>query len=116
VNGEQAEALKSVIEAGHPDAGTTVTALPDGAAITISGPLKAPSLSGPGVITDVELRVREDGPFMTRYLKIRADRAAGFPVNEEKGDGNLPVALVVPARLKTAACRRHREPCQRRLS
>jgi hypothetical protein len=74
VNEDQAAAWKSVIEAGNPDAGTTVTAQPDGAEITISGPLKAPSLSGPGVITDVELRVREDGPFMTRYLKVRAHR------------------------------------------
>jgi hypothetical protein len=88
VNEDQAAVLKSVIEAGNPDAATTVTPQADGAAITISGPLKAPSLSGSGFITDVELRVWEDGPFMTRYLKIRADRAAGFPVNEEKGDGN----------------------------
>lgn len=29
-----------------------------------------------------------DGPFMTRYLKDRAARAAGFPVNAEKGDEN----------------------------
>ena len=77
MNEDQAAALKSIIEAGNPDAGTTVTAQPDGAKITISGPLKAPSLSGPGVITDVELRLREDGPFMTRYLKVRAARAAG---------------------------------------
>lgn len=48
MNEDQAAVLKSVIEVGNPDAGTTVTAQPDGAEITISGPLKAPSLSGPG--------------------------------------------------------------------
>ena len=48
MNERQAEALKSVIEAGHPDAGTTVKALPDGAAITISGPLKALAFPGLG--------------------------------------------------------------------
>jgi hypothetical protein len=77
MNENQAEALKSVIEAGHPDAGTTVTAQPDGAEITISGPLKSPGLSGPGGSFDVVLRVREDGPFMTKYLMVRAARAAG---------------------------------------
>jgi hypothetical protein len=87
MNEDQAAALKGVIEAGNPDAGTTVTAQPDGARVTISGPLKAPSLSGPGVVTDVELRLREDGPFMTRYLIIRAACAAGLPGNAEKGDG-----------------------------
>jgi hypothetical protein len=48
MNGERAEALKRVVEAGHPDAATTVTAKPDGAEITISGIKKAPGLSGPG--------------------------------------------------------------------
>jgi hypothetical protein len=88
MNERQAEALRLLMESGHPDAATTVTPQADGAGITISGPPKAPSLSGPGVITDVELRLREDGPFMKRYLKTRADRAAGLPVNTEKGDGN----------------------------
>jgi hypothetical protein len=88
VNEEQAAALKSAFEAVHPDAATTVTAQQSGVRVTISGPLMAPSLSGPGGIANVELRLGEDGPFMKRFLKIRADRAAGFPENTEKGDGN----------------------------
>jgi hypothetical protein len=88
MNEEQAVALKSVIEAGHPDAGTTVTAQPDGVRVTISGPVKSPGLSGPGGSIDVELRLREDGPFMTKYLMVRAARAAGLRANTEKGDGN----------------------------
>ena len=88
MNEEQAAALKSAFEADHPDSGTTVTPEPGGAEITISGPLKSPGLSGPGGSIDVVLRVRDDGPFMTRYLKDRAARATGFPVKAEKGDGN----------------------------
>ncbi len=76
MNEDQATALKRAIEAGNPDAGTIVTPQPDGVRVTISGPLKAPSLSGPGVITDVELRLRDDGPFMKRYRMIRAADAA----------------------------------------
>ena len=87
MNMEQAAALKSVIEAGHPDAGTTVTAQPDGVRVTISGPVKSPGLSGPGGSIDVELRLREDGPFMTKYLMVWAARAAGLPTNTEKGTG-----------------------------
>jgi hypothetical protein len=79
VNEDQATALKSAIEAGNPDAGTTVTPQPDGVTVTISGPLKAPSLSGPGVITGVELRLRGDGAFMKRYRMIRAAGAARTP-------------------------------------
>ena len=75
MNKRQAAALKSVIEAGHPDAATTVTAQPDGPAITISGPVKSPGLSGPGCAMDVELRVRQDGPIMT-YLLANAIRGA----------------------------------------
>lgn len=88
MNEEQAAALKSVIEAGHPDAGTTVTAQQDGVRVTISGPVKSPGLSGPGGSIDVELRLREDGPFMTKFLMVWAARAAGLPANTEKGDGN----------------------------
>jgi hypothetical protein len=46
VNKRQAAALKSVLEAGHPDAATTVTACAGGAEITISGTPKTPGLSG----------------------------------------------------------------------
>lgn len=56
MNRRQAAALKSVLEAGHPDAATTVTAVPGGAEVTISGPLMTPGLSGPGGTADVVLR------------------------------------------------------------
>ncbi len=79
MNEDQATALKSALEAGNPDAGTIVTSQPDGVRVTITGPLKAPSLSGPGVITDVELRLRDDGPLMRRYRMIRAAGAARTP-------------------------------------
>jgi len=70
MNRRQAAALKSVIEAGHPDAATTVTAQPDGAAITISGTLKTPGLSGPGGSSDVVLRIGANSPFL-RFLLAR---------------------------------------------
>lgn len=69
MNQKQAAALKNVMEAAHPDAGITVTAQPDGAEVTISGPLKAPGLSGPGNATDVEMHLRDDSPFLARYLQ-----------------------------------------------
>lgn len=68
MNRRQAAALKSVIEAGHPDAATTVTAQPDGAAITISGTVKTPGLSGPGGTADVVLRLGENSPFLLFLL------------------------------------------------
>jgi hypothetical protein len=68
MNRRQAAALKSVIEAGHPDAATTVTAQADGAAVTISGPLTAPGLSGPGGTADVVLRLGENSPFLLFLL------------------------------------------------
>jgi hypothetical protein len=67
VNERQAEALKRLIEAGHPDAATTVKAEPDGAEVTISGPRKSPGVSGSGTAMDVELRLSDDGPLM-RFL------------------------------------------------
>jgi hypothetical protein len=70
MNRRQAAALKSVIEAGHPDAATTVTAQSDGAAVTISGTLTAPGLSGPGGTADVVLRLGENSPFL-RFLLAR---------------------------------------------
>lgn len=68
MNEKQAAALKNVMEAAHPDAGITVTAQPDGAEVTISGPLRSPGLSGPVGAMDVELRVRQGGPIMTYLL------------------------------------------------
>ena len=68
MNRRQAAALKSVIEAGHPDAATTVTAQPDGAAITISETVKTPGLSGPGGTADVVLRLGENSPFLLFLL------------------------------------------------
>jgi hypothetical protein len=68
MNRRQAAALKSVIEAGHPDAATTVTAQPDGAAITIRGTLKSPGLSGPGGGSDVVLCIGENSPFLLFLL------------------------------------------------
>jgi hypothetical protein len=72
MNEEQAEALKRVVEAGHPDAATTVTAEPDGAEITISGTKKGPGLSGPGDHGDVVLRLGENSPFLLFLLSRRA--------------------------------------------
>jgi hypothetical protein len=68
MNKRQAAALKSVIEASHPDAATTVTAQPDGAAVTISGTMGTPGLSGPGGPGDVVLRLGDDSPFLLFLL------------------------------------------------
>jgi hypothetical protein len=79
MNKRQAEALRTVLEASHPDAATTVTAQPDGAAVTISGTLKTPGLSGPGGSADVVLRLGENSPLLLHFLAARlarADRAA----------------------------------------
>ena len=75
MNKRQAAALKSVIEAGHPDAATTVTAQPDGAAVTISGTMGTPGLSGPGGSADVVLRLGENSPFLLHFLAARLARA-----------------------------------------
>jgi hypothetical protein len=67
VNEEQAAALKGLLEARNPDAGTTVTPKPDGADITISGPKRSHGVSGPWAAMDVEFRISPDGPVM-RFL------------------------------------------------
>lgn len=68
---KQAEVMTRFIEGRHPDAEVTVTAQPDGARIVISGHKKAPGLSGPGDIIDVELRVSENSPLLLRMLNAR---------------------------------------------
>jgi hypothetical protein len=74
VNEDQAAALKRLLEAGHPDAGTTVTPHSEGVDIKISGRQVAPGMSGPGT-GNVEMRLRDDSPFLERYLAVRAARA-----------------------------------------
>jgi hypothetical protein len=89
MNEEQAEALKHVVEAGHPDAATTVTAEPDGAEITISGTEKAPSLSGPRRHGDVVLRLGKNSPFLLFLLAAtQASRAptAGYSLSSDDDD------------------------------
>ena len=71
MNDSQEKALKRLFEDGHPDAGVTITTDPDGAAITISGPKKAPGLSGPGNITDVELSIGNNSPLLLSMLARR---------------------------------------------
>jgi hypothetical protein len=68
MNQRQAAALKSVLEAGHPDTATTVTAVPGGAEVTISGPVTSPGLSGPGGSADVVLRLGENSPLLLFLL------------------------------------------------
>ena len=70
MNGRQREALKRIIEAGHPDAGTTVTPDGTGTAVVISGPKKTPGLDGPGGHGDVILSLGDNSPFL-RFLLAR---------------------------------------------
>jgi hypothetical protein len=69
VNEQQAEVLKSLIEAGHPDAGVTVTAEPGGVQVAISGPGASPASSRVG---DTTLSLRDDSPFLRRFLALHA--------------------------------------------
>jgi hypothetical protein len=70
---KKAEALTRLIEDGHPDSGVTVTPESDGARITISGPKKAPGLSGPGNTIDVELRLGDNSPLLLFMLANRVN-------------------------------------------
>jgi hypothetical protein len=69
VNERQAEVLKSLIEAGHPDAGVTVTAEPGGVRVAISGPGASPASSRVG---DATLSLSDDSPFLRRFLALHA--------------------------------------------
>jgi hypothetical protein len=75
MNRKQAAALQTLIERRHPDAGTTVTAEPGGAAVSIEGPLATPGLSGPGGATSVELRLGRNSPFLVFFLAARLREA-----------------------------------------
>ena len=65
MNERQAEALKRLLEAGHPDAGITVTAGPGGVEVTITGPAASPASARVG---DVRLILADNGPFLRRLL------------------------------------------------
>jgi hypothetical protein len=64
VNVRQWDALKRVLEAGHPDAATTFRACDGGAEISISGSKSNPGLSGPGDRGTVRLKLGENSPFL----------------------------------------------------
>jgi hypothetical protein len=68
VNRRQAQALKRLVEAGHPDASTTVRANDGGAEITIDGAQPNPGLSGPGDHGTVRLKLGDDSPFLLFLL------------------------------------------------
>jgi hypothetical protein len=68
VNEQQAEVLKSLIEAGHPDAGVTVTAEPGGVRVAISGPGAS---QGSSRVGDTTL-LSDDSPFLRRFLALHA--------------------------------------------
>jgi hypothetical protein len=69
VNEQQAEVLKSLIEAGHPDAGVTVTAEPGGVRVAISGPGASPASSRVG---DTMLSLSDDSQLLRRFLALHA--------------------------------------------
>ncbi len=75
MNERQAQALKNLIEAGNPDAGTTVTPQPDGVHVTISGPQASPGLSGPGGM-NAELRLADDSPWLSYFMAYAIAEAA----------------------------------------
>lgn len=72
MNERQAETLKRLIEAGHPDAGVAVIAEPGGVEVTISGPAAYPGSSRLG---DVKLSLRDDSPLLWRFLARVAGHA-----------------------------------------
>lgn len=69
MNERQAEVLKRLIEARHPDAGVTVTAEPGGVEVTISGPAASPASARVG---DVTLSLADNSPFLRRLLRNMA--------------------------------------------
>lgn len=70
MNQRQAEALRHLMEAGHPDAAVTVTAQPGGARVVISGPGMLPGTSGQGTVS---LGLRDDSPFTWLLLGRHVD-------------------------------------------
>lgn len=66
MNERQAEALKRMLEAGHPDAGVIVTAEPGGVEVTITGPAVSPASAKVG---DVRLSLSDSSPFLRRLLR-----------------------------------------------
>lgn len=81
MNGRQAQALRRMIEAGHPDAATTVKACDGGAEITISEAKPNPGLSGPGDRGTVRLRLADNSPFLLFLLARHTPR----PVPKQSG-------------------------------
>lgn len=69
MNEQQAEVLKGLMEAGHPDARVTVTAEPGGVRVAISGPGVSPGSSRLGEAT---LSLTDDSVFLQRYLACHA--------------------------------------------
>jgi hypothetical protein len=75
MNERQAEALRRLMEAGHPDAAVTVTAQRGGARVVMSGPGMVPGTSGPGTRGPGTLRLclGDDSPFTWLFLASHAD-------------------------------------------
>ena len=80
MNAEQAQALKNLLDAGHPDGRTTVTPEPDGVHVIISDPHRCPGLSGPGGM-DTELRLADDSPWLSYFLSFAVAEAIDAEIN-----------------------------------
>ncbi len=65
MNEHPAEVRKALIEAGHPDAGVTVTAEPGGVRVAITGPGASPGSSRLG---DATFSLSDDSPLLRRFL------------------------------------------------
>jgi hypothetical protein len=69
VNNQQAQTIKTILEARAPDAGVTVTPEPGGAEITISGPRMFPDSPKPA---DIRLSLSDNSPYLMRLLASAA--------------------------------------------
>jgi len=68
MNNEEVTALRTAFEERHPDAATTVTQVPGGVMVRITGPLRTPDLSGPGCVIDTLLCLGSNSPFLACFM------------------------------------------------